>query len=66
MKALTPVSLQSNWEIFDLGSNVMSEEILEAIHPHTHSRVVDLVEAAGVDISDWANYLGVHPSANPV
>jgi len=38
---------------------------LEAIRPNERLRVMDLVRDAGIDVSDWANYKGRHPAANP-
>jgi len=39
-------------------------ELLEAIKPDKRSRIIDLVQEAGLDTSDWSNYSGA-PSANP-
>lgn len=38
--------------------------ILDEIKPRSKERVIDLVEKAGFDISDWANTTA-HPSQNP-
>lgn len=43
----------------------MNADVLEAVRPRERLRVMDLVEVAGIDVSDWSNYKGVHPSANP-
>lgn len=39
--------------------------ILESLKPVNHKRVMDLVAAAGLDTSDWSNYNGPEPAANP-
>lgn len=33
--------------------------------PPRHNRVMDLVADTGIDVSDWANYKGRSPAANP-
>lgn len=38
---------------------------LEALKPTERLLVMDLVAEAGLDVSDWANYAGKHPAANP-
>lgn len=38
--------------------------VLESIKPQTKERVIDLVEKAKFDVTDWASYDG-HPSQNP-
>jgi hypothetical protein len=39
---------------------------LEQLRPETKARVMDLLNDAGVDVSDWAvDFKGKHPSANP-
>ena len=37
------------------------------LQPQSKSRVIDLVEMAGIDVSDWQNYKGgkINPGANP-
>ncbi|MEO9904592.1 MULTISPECIES: HNH endonuclease signature motif containing protein [Alphaproteobacteria] len=42
----------------------MSLEEIEKLRPHKKSRIIDLVEACGHDISGWGNYHGA-PSQNP-
>jgi 5-methylcytosine-specific restriction protein A len=37
----------------------------DSIKPTDRLRVIDLVEEAGHDVSDWANFAGVDPSTNP-
>jgi hypothetical protein len=32
--------------------------VLESIRPTTSRRVIDLVQEAGVDVSDWSNFKG--------
>ena len=39
--------------------------LLESLRPTKHNRVIDLVEAAGIDVSEWANYKGQNPATNP-
>lgn len=39
-------------------------ELLEKIRPKKKNRVIDLVQKAGLDVSDWSNYPGP-PAANP-
>ncbi len=41
----------------------MSE--IERLRPTEKLKVIDLVEQAGVDVSDWANFNGKHPATNP-
>lgn len=43
----------------------MSDVLLETVRPTESRRVMDLVEAAGHDVSDWANHGGAHPATNP-
>lgn len=38
---------------------------LESIRPKNLHRVIDLVKAAGHDVSDWANFNGSSPATNP-
>lgn len=38
---------------------------MEALRPRERLLVMDLVAEAGLDVSDWANYAGKHPAANP-
>lgn len=38
---------------------------LEALRPTERLLVMDLVQQAGLDVSDWANYKGAHPASNP-
>lgn len=35
------------------------------LFPHERNRVMDLVADTGIDVSDWANYKGRAPAANP-
>lgn len=39
--------------------------VLDEIRPSQQQRVMDLLEQAGVDVSDWQNYGGKHPASNP-
>jgi 5-methylcytosine-specific restriction enzyme A len=39
--------------------------LLKEITPTIRQRVIDLVEAAGVDVSDWANFKGEDAGKNP-
>lgn len=39
--------------------------VLENLKPKLLNRVMDLVSAAGLDVSDWANYEGSEPASNP-
>ncbi|GAA0723102.1 HNH endonuclease signature motif containing protein [Dokdonella soli] len=43
----------------------MSADTLETIRPRERLRVMDLVREAGIDVSDWANFKGASPAANP-
>ena len=43
----------------------MDSELKELLRPTEANRIMDLVEAAGLDISDWANYEGKNPATNP-
>jgi hypothetical protein len=38
---------------------------LEELRPRDRLLVMDLVAEAGQDVSDWSNYAGKHPAANP-
>ena len=38
---------------------------LAEIEPNSIQRIIDLVEEAGVDVSDWSNFAGASPSKNP-
>jgi 5-methylcytosine-specific restriction protein A len=42
----------------------MTSQLAE-IEPKHNLRLMDLVEAAGVDVSDWANFAGAYPASNP-
>lgn len=50
---------------FDVYPRIMSE--LELIAPTQRHRVIDLVQAAGVNVDDWANYANgkKEPGQNP-
>lgn len=41
------------------------QSTIEALKPFENQRIMDLVECAGIDISDWANYKGKEPATNP-
>jgi 5-methylcytosine-specific restriction protein A len=43
----------------------ISEDLLSLLIPTEKKRIIDLVESAGINISDWANYKGNEPSTNP-
>lgn len=43
----------------------MSNALLHTLRPTEPKRVIDLVEAAGHDVSDWAHFGGAHPASNP-
>lgn len=43
----------------------MDSELKELLRPTEPNRVIDLVEQAGLDISDWANFKGDSPRWNP-
>jgi hypothetical protein len=43
----------------------MENKALEALRPHSRQLVMDLVQEAGLDVSDWSNYKGKHPASNP-
>ncbi|SDX53378.1 HNH endonuclease [Lysobacter enzymogenes] len=43
----------------------MTTNPLDILRPTELRLVMDLVRDAGVDVSDWANYDGRHPAANP-
>ena len=36
----------------------MSEIVLEELRPKSHRKIIELVEEAGIDVSDWANFKG--------
>lgn len=42
----------------------MDRELAE-LKPTTSNTIIELVKQSGFDVSDWANYKGKHPSANP-
>jgi 5-methylcytosine-specific restriction enzyme A len=39
--------------------------LIDEVRPTIKSRVIDLVEQAGIDVSKWAEYKGQSPAANP-
>jgi 5-methylcytosine-specific restriction enzyme A len=41
------------------------DNVRETLRPGNRNRIMDLVEATGIDVSDWANYRGRSPAANP-
>ncbi len=43
----------------------MTDPLLQTVCPVEPQRVIDLVEAAGHDVSDWAQFQGAHPATNP-
>jgi 5-methylcytosine-specific restriction protein A len=43
----------------------MTSNALELIRPTQLLHVMDLVEQAGIDVSDWANFKGRYPATNP-
>lgn len=43
----------------------MDSELRELLKPTQPKRVMDLVEQAGLNISDWANFKGKSPASNP-
>lgn len=43
----------------------MENNVLDVLRPQSRHLVMDLVEEAGLDVSDWSNYKGKHPASNP-
>lgn len=43
----------------------MTNALLQSLRPIVRQRVIDLVEAAAHDVSDWAQFAGAHPATNP-
>lgn len=41
------------------------DTVLAVLKPTEAHTIIELVEQSGFDVSDWANYKGKHPSANP-
>ena len=41
------------------------DDVRESLRPRSKKRIMDLVEATGIDVSDWANYRGRSAAANP-
>lgn len=41
------------------------DNVRESLRPTERKRVMDLVAETGIDVSDWANYNGRSPAANP-
>ena len=42
-----------------------AREVIDSLRPVQHATIMEMVDAAGIDVSDWANFKGKHAASNP-